>query len=334
MNTLPERNISGHELILWNKELKIAVADIDETIADVYMAAEPAMINEINILLEDGVKLFMVTGGGLAHAQWRITDAIKPELRQNILISHCSGAEVWGFEKSGELKKAPFFSVYEDVFTDEMKTQFRKVIQQLLVEFNLRPHDARPKLQFIDEIGRDMHDIMLDDRGPQITFEMINAGDLNDEQMSELDHDVPITHGQRDLRIPVLERAEQLFSELNLPITPRLGGTFALDFAVKGVSKTTSIHAVLDNQEILATAGIERTSLSKPEHFEVWGDKFSAIRGGTDRHMSEALDPRVRSINFRQEDPNEFLPGYNTVLWNGEKHLHHGLLEYLQARCQ
>jgi hypothetical protein len=48
--------------------------------------------------------------------------------------------------------------------------------------------------------------------------------------------------------------------------------------------------------------------------------------------MSEALPKEVRSIDFREENPDEFLPGYNTVVWQGEKHLHHGLLEYLQTR--
>jgi hypothetical protein len=48
--------------------------------------------------------------------------------------------------------------------------------------------------------------------------------------------------------------------------------------------------------------------------------------------MSEALPPEVRSIDFREEDPSEFLEGYNIVLWDGQHHLHHGLLEYLQSR--
>jgi hypothetical protein len=48
--------------------------------------------------------------------------------------------------------------------------------------------------------------------------------------------------------------------------------------------------------------------------------------------MSEALPPTVRSIDFRKEDPKEFPKGYNIVLWDGEQHLHHGLLEYLRGR--
>jgi hypothetical protein len=59
--------------------------------------------------------------------------------------------------------------------------------------------------------------------------------------------------------------------------------------------------------------------------------KFSVINGGTDRHMSEALSPEVRSIDFRQEDPSELPENLNIVFWDGSHHLHHGLLEYLQS---
>lgn len=62
------------------------------------------------------------------------------------------------------------------------------------------------------------------------------------------------------------------------------------------------------------------------------GDKFSVVKGGTDRHISEALPKKVRSISFRQEDPKEFLEGFNIVVWDGQKHLHEGLLEYLKSR--
>jgi hypothetical protein len=38
------------------------------------------------------------------------------------------------------------------------------------------------------------------------------------------------------------------------------------------------------------------------------------MSGGTDRHMSEALPESVRSVDFRQENPAEFLEGYHTVM--------------------
>ena len=319
--------------IAWNPDLKLAVADVDETIAEVYTPAEPAMIAELISFLSDGGKLFMVTGGSLKRVRAGITDLIAPTLRHDILVSHCSGAEVWGFTQDGELRDKPFYSIYDETFTPGMKDRWRKAVSQLVAEFGLRTYPAQPKTDFWDKIGRDPRDIMLDDRGPQITMEVVNGHDLSDEQMSLFKQEVPLTHdGRHDLRIALMQRAGELFTEMNVPISPRLGGVFALDFAIEGSSKTTSIKYVLENPTALATIGLKAEDFTSPSHFEVWGDKYSVLHGGTDRHMSEALPPTVRSIDFREEDPSEFPEGYNIVLWDGERHLHHGLLEYLQSR--
>jgi len=83
--------------ITWNKEVRLALADVDETIAEVYTPADPEMITELSSFLTEGGKLFMVTGGSLKRVRAGITDLIDPALRHDILVSHCSGAEVWGF---------------------------------------------------------------------------------------------------------------------------------------------------------------------------------------------------------------------------------------------
>ena len=319
--------------IIWNTEVRLAVSDVDETIAEVYTPAEPAMIAELSSFLHEGGKLFMVTGGSLKRVREGITDLIAPELRHDILISHCSGAEVWGFTDAGELRDKPFYSIYNETFTDDMKNRWRQVVDQLVAEFGLRTHPAQPKTEFWEKIGRDPRDIMLDDRGPQITLEIVNGHELSDEQLELFTQEVPLAHdGRRDLRLALMQRAGELLTEMHVPITPRLGGVFALDLAIEGSSKTTSIKYVLENPEALATIRLKAEDLTSPSHFEVWGDKYSVIHGGTDRHMSEALPPTVRSIDFREEDSNEFPDGYNIILWNGEQHLHHGLLEYLQSR--
>jgi hydroxymethylpyrimidine pyrophosphatase-like HAD family hydrolase len=49
--------------ITWNRAVRLILADVDETIADMYTPAEPAMIAELSSLLSAGKKLFMVTGG-------------------------------------------------------------------------------------------------------------------------------------------------------------------------------------------------------------------------------------------------------------------------------
>jgi hypothetical protein len=319
--------------ITWNPNLRLAVADVDETIAEVYTSAEPEMIDELSLFLAAGGKLFMVTGGSLKRVREGITDFIDPSLRHDILVSHCSGSEVWGFTKNGDLRNKPFYSIYDETFTANMKERWRKAVDQLVAEFGLRIHPAQPKTEFWEKIGRDPRDIMLDDRGPQITMEIVNGHDLSDEQLTLFKQEVQYTHdNRRDLRIPLMQRAGELFAELDVPISPRLGGVFALDLAIEGSSKTTSVKYVLENPEALATIGLKAEDLTSPSHFEVWGDKYSILHGGTDRYMSEALPATVRSIDFREEDPNEFPEGYNIVLWDGQQHLHYGLLEYLKSR--
>jgi hypothetical protein len=326
--------MSERQTVIWNDSIRLALSDVDETIAEVYTPADPEMINELSSFLEEGRKLFMVTGGSLKRVRAGITDFIPTELRKDILVSHCSGAEVWGFTEDGELKPQPFYSIYEETFTDEMKQSWRQVVDQLVSEFGLRPHPAQPKTDFWVTVGRDPLDIMLDDRGPQITMEVVNGIDLTGDQLERLPYPVPPTRGKYDLRITIMNRATELLATNNVPVSPRLGGNFALDLAVEGVSKTTSIHKVLADQQVLSTIGLQVSDVQNPNELEVWGDKFSIVNGGTDRHMSEALPTEVRSIDFRQEDPSELPQDYNIVLWDGKHHLHHGLLEYLKSRHQ
>src|SRR5688572_13374274 len=117
---------------IWNGSLRLALADVDETIAEVYTPADPEMIKELTSFLQEGHKLFMVTGGSLKRVRTGITDLLPAELRRDILVSHCSGAEVWGFAENGNLREKPFYSIYEETFTDDMKKSWRAVVDQLV----------------------------------------------------------------------------------------------------------------------------------------------------------------------------------------------------------
>lgn len=318
-------------MVTWNDGVRLIFSDVDETVADLYTAATPDMCRELERLLEEGRVLFFITGQSVQSMQWRITDHIRPELRARVLMGHCSGAEVWGFDSSGRLLSEPFYSLYKDALTVEQQQVWRNIVQQVIREFKLQVFPATPLATFKAAAGDNPLAIMLEDRGPQITFEVVNGYDLSPEQERELEVAVPSTHGNLDLRVPLLERLDVLLQEAGLPISPRLAGVFAIDLAIKGVSKTTAIHKILENGPLLQSLGVDGKG-SPQEYMEVWGDKFSVIRGGTDRHISEALPKEVRSISFREENPEEFLPGYNTVVWSGEQHLHEGLLEFLKAR--
>ncbi|OGD85562.1 hypothetical protein A3B51_02210 [Candidatus Curtissbacteria bacterium RIFCSPLOWO2_01_FULL_41_18] len=327
-----EMESKANSVIKWNKNAKLIISDVDETIADLYVPAEPAMVEELSALLQEGKSLFFVTGQSIKSLQWRIVYQIPKELRKGILLGHCSGAEVWGHDNEGNLKDQPFYSVYETAMTQEQKDKWRDIIKQLVSEFQLEVYDTMPVDEFKMKTGDNPRAVMLEDRGPQITFEVVNGYDLTPEQTAQLETEIPESNGAYDLRIPIVERAQQLLDEAELPVTPRIAGVFAVDLAVKGVSKTTSVRHVLGDEKVLSSIGLTKNDVENPQHIEVWGDKFSTVRGGTDRHISEALPKSVRSVDFREENPEEFEPGYNIVVWQGKKHLHQGLLEYLKAR--
>jgi len=317
--------------VAWNNNVKLIVSDVDETLADLFVPASSEMATELNSLLTEGKSLFLVTGAGFASVKRRITDLIDPKLRSKVLVSHCSGAEVRGFGEDGEVLEKSYYSLYDETLTPEQKDKWREIVKKVTTEFHLEPHPTMPVNQFKEQFGDNPLAVMLEDRGPQITFEFVNGYRLTTEQIEALRQHMP-NFDMADLRVPVMERVNELLEEAGVPVTPRFGGMFALDLALKGVSKTTSVKFALQKDEVLATIGLKRVDIESPQAVEVWGDKFSVVNGGTDRHMSEALPQTVRSIDFREENPDEFLPGYNTVVWHGQQQLHEGLLEYLQAR--
>lgn len=315
-----------------NQKVKLVLSDVDETIADLYLPASRELISELIDLLRKGKCFFFISGQGLNGIKKRITDLVPIELRKQILIAHCSGSEVWGFDPSGKLLEKPYYSVYDISMGDRQKLLWRKQVDRVVEEFKLKKHETMPVSKFNDISKGDPLSIMYEDRGPQITLEVVNGVDLEIEQVKSLEMKVPETHGAYDIRIPIAERADDLFIQNKIPVTSRLGGEFAIDFAIKGVSKESAVRFVLESEQVLSHIGISKNDLKEPDNLEIWGDKFSVIRGGTDRHMCEAVSPKVRAIDFRIEDPEEFPKAYNIVMWDGEKHLQDGVLEYLRSK--
>jgi hypothetical protein len=317
--------------IKWNPHVKLILADVDETIADVYMPADHELIGSLNKILESGVKLFLISGGGLNSICDRVALKIKNNLRSNILISHCSGAEVWGFDTNGNLMQKPFYSLYQDEITESQRKIWRLLINKIIKKFDLKIFPTMPVKEFIKMSKADPLSIMYDDRGPQITFEVVNGYDLKEEEVEKLRFNVPISHGFYDIRIPILKIADKLFEDNKIPINSRIEGVFAINFAIKGASKETSIRKILEDENKLSYFNLNIFDIKNPDNVEIWGDKFSELRSRHDSLMSRSVNPKCRSIDFREENQSELPDGYNIVIWNGNKYLHHGLLEYLQT---
>ena len=318
--------------IKWNPKVKLILSDVDETIADVYLPASDKIIVELEKILSMGVKLFLVSGGGLNSICHRVIYKIGKELRRNILVAHCSGSEVWGFDNKGEILDSPFYSVYQETLSEIQRKKWRENINKVISEFGLKIYPTMPVTEFKSVSKADPLAIMYDDRGPQITFEIVNGYDLNETQLKKIGFGVSLSHGFYDMRVPIAQRADELFRESDLPITSRVEAVFAVNFATKGVSKETAIRKILENSDNLNYFDLTQQDIKNPSHLEIWGDKFSELRTKLDSLMCRSVDPKVRAVDFRQENRDEFPKGYNIVFWDGEKHLHEGLLEYLQTR--
>lgn len=323
-------------MLKFNPNIRLVLADVDETIADVYKPAVPEMIAEVSKVLQENRVLFLVSGGGLQSIRERICNMINPELRHRMLIAHCSGAEVWGFEQSGDIKSEPYFGIYEGKFTAAQKQRWREIIQAAIKKFNLITYPTEPKEDFIKRTKSNPLAVMLADRGPQITLEFVNAVDLTEEQKATIEQQVGIVvslhHDSYDLRLPVMDFLIAEFRAANLPVTPKLGGVFALDCIIDGVDKTAAIKFVLNHDSILSNLDIHTADIHEASEIEIWGDKFGQKKGGPDFQMCLAVSPEVRAIDFRNEDPDEIPKDYNIQIWDGAQHLHSGLLEYLKNR--
>jgi hydroxymethylpyrimidine pyrophosphatase-like HAD family hydrolase len=306
-------------MISFNPKLKLILADVDETLADVYTDAEVEMILRLEDLLKSGRHLFLISGGGLESILERVALKISPELRHLILIGHCSGAEVWGFNKNGTLREAPFYSIYEEKFSKEQKQLFRDLTDQVIEEFQLQKHPTMNVSKFKEISKGDPKAIMYVDRGPQITLELVNSYNMRTAQ-GEV----------KDLRIDLAQRFSEIFTANDLPIEPSFGGVFALDLKIKGVSKITAIHYILDNDMREHGYDLNLTKGHESQEIEIWGDKFSS-KSGSDRYMCLAMPKEVRALDFREEPLEELPVGYNILIWDGAKRLHQGCLEYLNS---
>jgi len=282
-------------------------------------------------LISRNIILFLVTGAGLESVQARIISKLPPSLRKNVILAHCSGAEVCGYDPKGEIKD-PYLSTYNSLMNNVQKQQWRKIVDQLINEFQLETTPTMPVTNFKQVAGDDPFMVMKADRGPQITLEFVNSYNLTSSQLAQvekkLDLNLVQSSGMYDLRVPFYNRAEELLTTANLPVHPHLDGVFALDLILENVSKTSAISSILTNQALLAEYRLPLDIISQPNQLEIWGDKFT-INGGSDRKMCLAVDPRTRAIDFRREPLDQIGEDYNIQIWTGRNSLHKGLEEYL-----
>jgi len=328
--------MNSQNQIQFNPKVRLILADVDETVAGIYLQATQAMIYELDTLLEEKKVLFLISGGGLQSIRERITDLIDPKLRHRVIVAHCMGAEVWGFQKNGDLNGKPYYGIYDTCLTAYQKKQWRIIINDAILKFHLKVFSTQPQEEFIRQSNGDALTVMLADRGPQITFEFTNSVHLSDSQKEyvekKLNIVIPKFDDSYDLRVLVINYLNSKYQDAHLPIESRFGGTSSVDNIIGGVNKTKAIHFILSHSNILQNLDFEKNDIKESDEIEIWGDKFGQKKGGPDFDMCLAVSPKVRAIDFRKESPDEIPKNYNIQLWTGKKELHSGLLEYLQSR--
>lgn len=316
-------------MLLLRDSVQLIVSDVDDTLAEVYSPAKREIIQGLTTFLYRDKYLFLISGQSIGNIFHRIVRPLPRDIWSRILVGSCSGAEVTGFDENGPLPK-PFYSIYECVFSDEMKKKWRSIMKRIVKEYRLELLPTMTTGRFMEKYSGRPNTIMYEDRGAQITFEMLNAVKLSDVAYREAKEYAPFMVDDRDLRVSIIRYANALFERYDLPVTARLAGTFAVDFAIRGVNKTTAIREALFNGKTNSYWDFALPLADLADTIEIWGDKFSSVNGGTDLHMNEAFPPDVRAIDFRKEPRNEIPDEYNILLWDGNKHLCEGVIEYMK----
>ncbi len=134
--------------IKWNDQVRLIISDVDDTLAETYVPASFELIHELTELLSEGKALFLISGQGITNIKNRIINLIEKKYRNQIIVGICSGAEVWGFSKDGELLKRPFYSVYEEKVSEEKKSAWRNVIDEILQTFGFNVLNTMSKPLF------------------------------------------------------------------------------------------------------------------------------------------------------------------------------------------
>jgi hypothetical protein len=297
----------GHPTIEWNREVQVVVADLDETLAGLYLPVTHELLAELDGLLRAGLVVVLATGQGIVSVWERLASLLTPVARQRLLAGCCTGAELWWFPGGGGPRRVDRSNPLED----GLHRRWRDLVGCLLEEFGLVSHPPTDVESFRRLTCRDPQAVMLADRGSQITLEMTNGGGLRDQ---------------------IVARANGLFAHHDLPIEARCAATFAVDLVREGVSKAAVVATLQEHPALLDGLGVDPAWTTTPQLVEVWGDSFTPARGAIDLQISQGLHPETRSISFRDFDPASVPASSNVVAWTGRHRLEAGVLEYLLSR--
>lgn len=246
--------------------VRLIVSDVDDTLAPPFRDISATLAHALTRLVGNGTILFLVSGQSIENIERRVVRAFPRPLRRNILVGHCHGAEVFGYDSAGWRVIPPLFSMRESA---AMEGGFGKVLT--LVTGVLSDHG----------IAASSPGTLLEDRGVQVTV------------------DFPVLGvSPADPRAVLITALNDRLAEAGLPVEARMAGHLGIDIMARGVDKSLPLSRLLDAGNSYRLTMPEGQVTGDWDGIEVWGDQFSPPDLDADLRMLAALPPGVRAINF------------------------------------
>lgn len=313
----------------WNRDLKLIISDVDDTIAKASYNIDLTLRDELEEILDKGIFIFLISGQSITNILDRVIRFINPKYLKNMFIGHCNGAEVFQFDEQGHLVKTPIFSILNLRNINISHKEFENVIYEIMKKFNLSPFPALSIEEFKRKTKNNPRHIMYDDRDIQISLDFVNSLDPMDFNLQDKDYLYSESHD--DIRHYICKKANEIISKKNLPISPHLAGVCAIDFTYCGVNKGLPVSQIVKVGDQPQNISTNEIYVHYANEIEIWGDSFS-IDTGSDYDLCVSLPRTVRAISFRDLDARSKTNEYNIVEWNGRYRCENGLLEFLKSR--
>jgi hypothetical protein len=246
--------------------VKLIVSDVDDTLASPFRDVSATLAHALTRLLGDGTILFLVSGQSIESIERRVVRAFPRLLRRNILVGHCHGAEVFGYDSAGWRVIPALFSIRESAAMEGVFGQVLTLVTSVLSEHGLAASSPG---------------ILLEDRGVQVTV------------------DFPVLGvSPADPRAVLIAALNDRLAETGLPVEARMAGHLGIDIMARGVDKSLALSRLLDPGNSYRLTMPEGRVTGDWDGIEVWGDQFSPPDFDADLRMLAALPPGVRAINF------------------------------------
>jgi hypothetical protein len=286
---------------------------VDETLAPLFGPAPRRVITGLERLLKRDTFLMLISGQSVENIYERLIRWLHPQLRAHIVVSHCNGAETFGFDADGLLIR-PALVTSVAACADVLVRRAATVLRAAARELGFRCYTLMPVHQFRVATGGDPTALMVDERRVQVSANFVNWIGCSP---------------QSDLRDSLLNEVNHRLRKQRLTFVARHAGAIGVDVVYPHVDKSLPPRAMilLDSTPCRPHRHIHVDAASE---IEVWGDRFTSSSGATDLAILHGLPPGVSAINFRPLEKTDRLPD-GVRQWSGKWPFYDGVAEYLAS---